>query len=501
MPAQLTTKAQVNGYRFLLRRLDHALIRRDVRMLHDPMRSQSRSLMVGAVLGLIVVAGAAILGFLKPQGSIGDSLIVTGKQSGAMYVVVETKDGAKTLHPVLNLASARLIAGAAETPNAVKDDKLGALPRGPLLGIPGAPAALPGSKQGDSSDWTLCETTQLSATGSAAGATGGLTTAIVGKPALGDRIGAAGPDDALLVRRGDKTYLVHQGTRAEINPADSVIARTLGLAGQKPRPIGTGFLGATTEGPPLAVPTIPQAGQPGPGKLANVPVGGIISVPGLDRDGRETLYVVLADGVQPVSEFTAQLLRNADSHGMREIAVVAPDALDRTPIVHTLPTDDFPERAPRVLAAEDAPVTCISWSKNPGAAAAPGKSVDGPGERAVVTLLTGTKLPLADAAKPVALSSADSTGDRMDAVYLTPSSGEYVQVTGTEPGSPRRESLFYVADNGVRYGIPDAATGVILGLGDKPRLAPWSIIGQLVPGPTLSAKDALTSFDSLPPTK
>ncbi|MBF6247361.1 type VII secretion protein EccB, partial [Nocardia elegans] len=40
MPAQLTTKAQVNGYRFLLRRLDHALVRRDVRMLHDPMRSQ-----------------------------------------------------------------------------------------------------------------------------------------------------------------------------------------------------------------------------------------------------------------------------------------------------------------------------------------------------------------------------------------------------------------------------------------------------------------------------
>ncbi|MFD6107562.1 type VII secretion protein EccB, partial [Nocardia salmonicida] len=102
MPAQLTTKAQVNGYRFLLRRLDHALVRRDVRMLHDPMKSQSRSLMVGAVLGLIIVAGAAILGFLKPQGAIGDALIVTGKQSGAMYVVVEAKEGEKTLHPVLN---------------------------------------------------------------------------------------------------------------------------------------------------------------------------------------------------------------------------------------------------------------------------------------------------------------------------------------------------------------------------------------------------------------
>ncbi|GGN85964.1 type VII secretion protein EccB [Nocardia rhizosphaerihabitans] len=499
MPAQLTTKAQVNGYRFLLRRLDHALIRRDVRMLHDPMRSQSRSLMVGAVLGLIIVAGAAILGFLKPQGAIGDSLIVTGKQSGAMYVVVQSKDGAKTLHPVLNLASARLIAGAAESPNAVKDDKLGSLPRGPLLGIPGAPAALPGSDQGASSNWTLCETTQLSATGGASGTTGGLTTAIVGKPALGDRIGTAAPDDALLVRRGDKAYLVYQGSRAEVDLTDSVVTRTLGLTGQKPRPMGTGFLGATTEGHPLAVPAIQQAGSPGPAKLSNVPVGGIISVPGPDRE--ESLYVVLAEGVQPVSEFTAQLLRNADSHGMREIAVVAPDALDRVPVVHSLPVDDFPERKPRVLAAEDAPVACISWSKNPGAAPAPGKSMDGPGERAVVSLLTGTELPLADSAEPVVLSTADGTGDRVDAVYLPPSSGEYVQVTGIEPGSPRRESLFYVGDNGVRYGVPDVATAAVLGLGDKPRLAPWSIVGQLVPGPTLSAKDALTSFDSLPPAK
>ncbi len=87
MPAQLTTRQQVNGYRFLLRRLDHALVRRDVRMLHDPMRSQLRSLLVGAVLGLLVVAGAAILAFIRPQGAIGDAKIVMGKDSGALYVV------------------------------------------------------------------------------------------------------------------------------------------------------------------------------------------------------------------------------------------------------------------------------------------------------------------------------------------------------------------------------------------------------------------------------
>ncbi|MBC7305055.1 MAG: type VII secretion protein EccB [Nocardia sp.] len=497
MPAQLTTKAQVNGYRFLLRRLDHALVRRDVRMLHDPMKSQSRSLMVGAVLGLIIVAGAAILGFLKPQGAIGDALIVTGKQSGAMYVVVEAEGGEKTLHPVLNLASARLIAGDAQAPKSVKDDKLGSLPRGPLLGIPGAPAALAGSRQGSSSNWTLCETTQLSAAGSVSGA-GGLTTVIVGKPETGDRVGAVGADDAMLMRRDDKTFLVYRGTRAEVDPNNSVLARTLGLTGQQVRPIGSAVLGATTQAPPLTVPSIERAGEPGPGKLSNVPIGGIIAVTGVEATGQDTLYVVLADGVQRVSEFTADLLRNADSRGMREIAELAPDVLDRMPMLHTLPIDDFPEHKPRLLTAEDAPVACVNWAKNPGEATAQGKSVDGPAERATVTLLAGTKLPLADSAKPVTLATADGSGDRTDAVYLAPSTGEYVQVTGVEPGSLRRESLFYVADNGIRYGIPDAATAAVLGLGDKPRLAPWSIIGKLVPGPTLSAKDALTSYDSLP---
>ncbi|MFC4377457.1 type VII secretion protein EccB [Nocardia halotolerans] len=498
MPAQLTTKAQVNGYRFLLRRLDHALVRRDVRMLHDPMRSQSRSMIVGVVLGLIIVAGAAILSFLKPQGSIGDALIVTGKQSGAMYVVVETEGAGQTLHPVLNLASARLIAGDAQEPKSVKDDKLGALPRGPLLGIPGAPTALPGSGQGSSSNWTLCETTQLSASGSASGATGGRTTAIVGTPRTGDRIGATDPDDALLARRDDKTYLVYRGTRAEVDPNDSVVTRTLGMSAEQIRPIGSAVLGATTQAPPLSVPAIDRAGEPGPGKLSDVPVGGIISVTGVQTEDQETLYVVLADGVQQVSEFTAALLRNADSRGMREIAVLAPDVLDRMPMLHTLPVDGFPERKPRILSAEDAPVACVNWAKDPGAATPQGASVDGPSERATVTLLAGTELPLAESAEPVQLATADGTGDRMDAVYLPPNTGEFVQVTGAEPGSMRRESLFYVADNGIRYGIPDAATAGVLGLGGKPRLAPWSIIGQLVPGPTLSAKDALTSYDSLP---
>ncbi|MET8650211.1 type VII secretion protein EccB [Nocardia aurea] len=480
MPAQLTTRAQVNGYRFLLKRYEHALVRRDVRMLHDPMRSQSRSLLVGAVLGLLVVAGAAIMSFLRPQGSIDDAKIVMAKESGALYAVV---DG--TLHPVLNLASARLITQSNESPTSVKTSKLGALPRGAMLGIPGAPAALPGSSAGDRSIWTLCDSVVLSKSGSAVGSPGAETTVIAGR--LETKAGAVArptaSGEALLVTRADKTYLLFDGKRAEIDPKDSVIAASLSLREKKPRPISPGLLNATSQVLPIAVPQIERVGEPGPGKLSNIPVGGVIRVRGVNS---EELYVVLADGVQSISAFTADVLRNANSQGMSDITTVPPDRLLGIPYVTRLAVDQFPSGTPKILDAEDAPVSCMSWEKG---------ATD---PEATVTVLAGRALPLPDHTKPVEIATSDGVRDRVDAVYIPPSTGEFVQVTGMDPDSVRKGSLFYIADNGIRFGIPDAPTAEILGLEAKPRQAPWPIIGALVPGPTLSPSDALVSHDVLP---
>ncbi|WP_040774474.1 type VII secretion protein EccB [Nocardia pneumoniae] len=480
MPTQLTTRAQVNGYRFLLRRYEHALVRRDVRMLHDPMRSQSRSLVVGAVLGMLVVAGAAILAFLRPQGSVDDAKIVMAKESGALYAVV-----GDTLHPVLNLASARLITQSSEAPTSVKESKLAALPRGPLLGIPGAPASLPGSSAGQRSIWTLCDAVQLSAAGSAARSPGATTTVIAGglETAADSVARPLGAGEALLVSREGKTFLLFDGNRAEVDTRDSVMAQSLNLRAYQPRPISTGLLNAATQVAALAPPQIERVGEAGPGKLSGVPVGAVVRVRGVDS---EELYVVLADGVQRVSPFAAQVIRNTNSQGMSEITTVPPDRLIGVPVLDRLPVDHFPRETPKILAAEDAPVGCMSWSRG----------ADDPA--ATVSILAGRKLPLAASAKPVELATADGAGNRVDAAFIPPSTGEYVQVTGIDPDSARRGTLFYVGDNGVRYGVPDVETAAVLGLESKPRLAPWPIVGQLVPGPTLSPKDALMSHDTLP---
>ncbi|MEV6069796.1 type VII secretion protein EccB [Nocardia sp. NPDC052001] len=509
MPAQLTTRAQVNGYRFLLRRLDHALIRRDVRMLHDPMRAQFRSLVSGAILALLVVAGCAILAFIRPQGSIGDAKIVMGKDSGALYVVYTNPNDKSDveLRPVLNLASARLYVGSAESPKSVKDSKLNTMPRGPILGIAGAPAALPGSTQGDRSQWTICDTVQLSAAGGAASSVGATTTAIAGKLELSERIKPTDSNAALLVRSVatksstetvTKDYLLYDGKRAEVNLNDPTILRALNLTAPRPRPITTGLVGAATEVPALVPPTIPNAGDPGPGRLNGIRVGGVIRVASLGGSSNSDLYVVLSDGVQRISSFTSDVIRAANSQGMDEIKSVPPDlivGLDRP--ANPLPVADFPSVAPKIIATEDDPVSCITWSKNKATDVKDADTAEGPSDRAVVSLLVGTRLPLPDSSVPVKLATSDGTGNRIDGAYIPPTSGEFVQSTGIAPGSRRRDSLFYIADNGISYGIPDLKTAQMLGLGSTPRLAPWEVIGQFVTGPTLSAAAASTSYDSM----
>lgn len=40
-----TTKAQVSGHKFLVRRLEHGLVFGDIRMIHDPLKRRRRALL------------------------------------------------------------------------------------------------------------------------------------------------------------------------------------------------------------------------------------------------------------------------------------------------------------------------------------------------------------------------------------------------------------------------------------------------------------------------
>ncbi|MGX9295935.1 type VII secretion protein EccB [Tsukamurella paurometabola] len=469
MRKQLTTRAQVSGYRFILRRMDHALLRRDPRMISDPMASQSRSLVVGLILALVITGGCGVLALLRPQGAVGDAKIVLAKESGALYVRVED-----VLHPVTGLASARLVVGEAAQPTSVKDKRLSDFRRGPEVGIVGAPAQILGPVSAwteGAAPWLLCDRTR---------------PAPSDKPTARDSLDTmvssvdegTADDGAVLVRRGADYFLLFRGVRAAVNPSDPVVRRVAGIDGAAARAVSAPLLNAFEPIDPVAVPQIPGRGQPS-SVVPGARVGDVVRVSDSDRD---RLYVVLADGVQPVGAWAADLIRAGDPAGSA-IGTAPASAVAAAATRRSVPVADLPDRRPAVRAVRDAPVICAA------------ASTDGAGG-GTVELRTFRASPGPGA--PVALAGADGAGDALDAAAIPSGSGEYV--VAAEPGGERRDGLFYISDSGVRYGIPNAETAQILGLQHKPRPVAWSVLAAIPAGPDLTRAAASMTRDGTPVT-
>lgn len=480
MPSKPTTRWQVSGYRFLVRRMEHALVRRDVRMLHDPMRSQTRAFTVGLVLALVALAGCGVLALLRPQDKMGGSKILIGKDTGAVYVVL---DG--VVHPTLNLASARLAAGEAAKPATVKESELAKKPRGQLIGIPGAPASLNFDDSGRGRAWTVCDA--LSNDGSR-----DLSTSVLaGDPDLGEKASALESGKALLVQGRDATYLVYDNQRARVDMNDRAVVDALGIRGMTPRPIGEGLLNAIPEVLPIIPPPIANVGAAPNYSLGDHRIGDVVQV---RTDNK--YYVVLADGLQPISQSTADIIRNTYRSTPADTYIVQADRT-AAPVSSALQVSKYPAAAPTVVDGKDQPVDCLSWQPIP---AAEDKS-DG-SMRAELAVLTGHTVPIPNGARLVPFAQADGSGPGADAFYMKPGAGAYVQATGIEPDSHRRDSLFYVSDYGVRYGISGLDAAKALGMDPehvKPEPAPWQIIGLLAPGPTLSREAAMVAHDGVAP--
>src|ERR1700742_5087876 len=164
----LSTRTQVTGYQFLARRTSMALTRWRVRMEVEPGRRQTLAIAASVSAAVVICLGALLYSFISPAGQVGDSAIIADRDSGALYVRVGDK-----LYSALNLASARLITGRPDNPHLVRSSQIANIPRGPMVGIPGAPSTF-GSKTPSSSSWLICDTVAGS-TGVSSPSGGGVT--------------------------------------------------------------------------------------------------------------------------------------------------------------------------------------------------------------------------------------------------------------------------------------------------------------------------------------
>lgn len=339
-------------------------------------------------------------------------------------------------------------------PVIVGADAIAAAPRGPLVGIPGAPAEL--GRPLTVASWQICDsgrTVLAAGTG-----TEGLDLA---RPIL-----AAAAGEHLAA-----TYLVYEGKRAEVDLRDLAVVRALRLDGVIPRQVSRSVLDLLPELPPITAPAIPGLGGKGPGGFV---VGQVLRV---SRADAAEHHVVLAGGLQRVGDVAADVIRFAHGVADGELRTVPPAAIAAIAAVRELAVSTFPEQARPPLPSE-VPV-CVHWRSEGG--------------RADTVVLQG---------KPgmgaVPLAQDDGDGPNIDAVSIPAGRYAYVHATGVLGGSVTGP-LYLVSDRGVRYGIHDAEAAKYLGLEGEPLPVPWPLLARLPGGPELSVAAADVLRDGLMP--
>ncbi|MFV8170671.1 type VII secretion protein EccB [Mycolicibacterium peregrinum] len=459
MARRSATRLQLSGHRFLLRRMAHALVRGDVRMLDDPLRAQAVAYGAGCALTAVAIAVCAVLALLRPGSVPGDAPILLARDTGALFVRVDD-----TVHPVSDLASARLIVGTPANPVVVNAAAIAKFRRGPLVGIPGAPAQLGQPLSLDESDWTICDGTEPAE-----------TVLLAGRADRG--MVALGTGHALLVSArtmGGATYLLADGWRARVDLRDIAVVRALHLEGVSVQLVSQALLDSVPEAPALRAPSIVGVGNPGPAALGGLAVGTVVRVV---RAGPAEFYVVLTDGLQRVGRVAADVIRFsvAQSHG--EPPLVPADVVADVPVADRLAVPRFPERVvPRVPA-----VVCANWDPRRRGSA------------------TNTSVVMADSLPDhsVRLAQADGTGPNVDRVVIPGGRSVLLQAAGVTRDGIDGGPLYLLNDLGVLFGIRDGATAETLGLGTDPVPAPWPMLAMLPRGPELNREAASVTRDAM----
>lgn len=431
MPRRPTTPAQVSGHRFLVRRVEHALVRADAKMLHDPLRTRGRAVAAALVLVALVAAGSVVLGLVRPgEGAVADHEVIA-TPGGDLHVLINGR-----LHPVANLASARLALGRPAVAHEVGAGALSGQRLGAPIGIPGAPPVAAEKPAPTPRAAGVCEHVAANPADPAGGLR--VTETLV---RLGDH--RVLDDATAYLAHGDGAHwLVTGGRRARIDISDPLLARAVGLGSAPVRPVGPAWLRAIPQVPDVAAPHVGEVGAPTGFPVPFDAVGRVV-------DAGDRTVAVTAAGAVDVGPVVAEVLAGL---GGRETA--DEQALARVPVAPSIDRGSLPEQPPRWAAAE-------GWVCADSAAdGAVGVSAGEP---------DGEAVPYA---------TADGPGAGIDG-YLGPA-----VTVGVNGG----EAALLVSAAGLRHTV--AGDPGVLGHAAPGRL-PWRILASLPEGPQLTKEAAL----------
>lgn len=310
---------ELNAYTFAKRRTLASFLQPSPSGSEEGAPKPLRALWPGVIIGVVILAVFGGIGMFSPTAPKGwdkaEEHVIVASDSTTRYVVLKT-DGQKQLHPVLNMASAKLLLDPGKADVITVDEKIldsGKPPHGATIGIPYAPDRLPSADEAEiAKRWAVCERPgdggraiqkaafvlaekEFSRTGGANKLSGGELMYVVG------------PDERTR-------YVVDaRGTAYQLaDPADTELLKALDTQGRDPQRVSQEWLDTLHKGDPISIPGIDGT----PGSKANAStgleqydkVGEVIKA----YDGqRMQYYVVLPGEVARVSEFVATLLLNS----------------------------------------------------------------------------------------------------------------------------------------------------------------------------------------------
>ncbi|MFI1803958.1 type VII secretion protein EccB [Streptomyces californicus] len=431
---------ELNAYTFAKRRLIAQFLQPNPTGSEEGAPRPLRAVVPGAVIAVVVLAVFGAWGMFKPvapkKWDTPKEHVIIASKSTTRYVVLET-DGKKQLHPVLNMASAKLLLApdkgtVVNVGESVLDN--GEIPHGATLGIPYAPDRLPDAQEaGAAKRWAVCERP-----GEGGRAIQKATFVFAerekkkteGKNALsgGELMYVEGPDRA--------RYIVDGAGKAYPVGKDELLLRTLVAQNPKPQRVSAAWLATLHTGDPITFPTVDgvpgaPAGAPGILDERTNRVGMVLTA---TAGTRTQSYVVLPGRVAPVSDFTAKLLLssrqlvdlrqagNAQAVSAAELEPGAPFNQER----------DWPVSRPEPVNSPDVK----KGSRNTVCNVLRG--VDADSGATTLSTWAGTSFP---ATLPTGSSSA----------YVTPGSGQFFrQFKGSTTSAG---FLFLVTDTGLRYAM------------------------------------------------
>ena len=268
----------------------------------------------------MLLAAFGAWGMFRPAAPPGwdtpGEKVIIASESTTRYVVLST-DGKKELHPVLNMASAKLLLDPAKGEVVKVDESIldkGTLPHGATLGIPYAPDRLPTPRRPDPPSAGRCASVRATA------------DAPSRRPRSSSPTRTGTTDGASRLTGGELLYVVGaedknryvvdaRGTKYEVG-ADELLLRALVGAGREPERVSKEWLETLRSGDPITFPRSRGRSATRPGARHARPRRRP------DRHGparperRGQPVLPGARGrVSPVSDFTAKLLLNSRALG------------------------------------------------------------------------------------------------------------------------------------------------------------------------------------------